>query len=157
MNIGEAAAAAGVSAKTIRYYESIGLMRAPARSAGGYRVYTPEDVHTLRFAGRARDLGFSIEEIGDLLALWRDRRRASADVKRIALGHIADLEAKIASLESMVATLRHLSRTCQGDGRPDCPILTSLAEAAPAAHAQCHASPPAEGRRAKRKSKGTTR
>jgi Cu(I)-responsive transcriptional regulator len=137
MNIGEAAAASGVTAKTIRYYESIGLLRKPARSAGGYRVYTPDDIHTLRFAGRARDLGFSIDEIAGLLALWRDRKRASADVKRIALGHIADLEAKIADLQAMAATLRHLVRTCHGDGRPDCPILSSLADPGGDAHPHC--------------------
>ncbi|MBI1244743.1 MAG: Cu(I)-responsive transcriptional regulator [Alphaproteobacteria bacterium] len=148
MNIGEAAAAAGVTAKTIRYYESIGLLRPPPRSTGGYRLYSPEDVHTLRFAGRARDLGFSIDEIGNLLALWRDKRRASADVKRIAIGHIVELEGKIAALQAMVATLRHLARTCHGDGRPDCPILTSLAEPADAGSAHCH-PPKRAGRRKK--------
>ncbi len=149
MNIGEAAEASGVTAKTIRYYEQIGLLRVPPRTPGGYRVYSPEDVHTLRFAGRARDLGFSIEEIGNLLALWRDRRRASADVKRIALGHIADLEAKIRALEAMVDTLRHLSRNCHGDGRPDCPILTSLADPSAGAHAHCHPPQRTGGRKKK--------
>ena len=127
MNIGEAANAAGVSAKMIRYYEAIGLVRAPVRTAGGYRVYSAEDVHTLRFVGRARDLGFSIEEISNLLTLWHDRSRASADVKRIATQKIASLETKIGELAAMVATLRHLAKTCHGDDRPDCPILSDLA------------------------------
>lgn len=126
MNIGEVSEAAGVSAKMIRYYESIDLIKAPRRTESGYRVYSPEDVHTLRFVGRARDLGFSIEEISSLLALWRDRSRASADVKRIATEKIAALIEKIRELDEMVASLQHLSKNCHGDGRPDCPILRSL-------------------------------
>jgi MerR family copper efflux transcriptional regulator len=127
MNIGETAAAAGVSAKMIRYYESIDLIKEPVRTEAGYRVYSPEDVHTLRFIGRARDLGFSIEEISSLLTLWHDRSRASADVKRIATEKIATLEAKIRELAAMVESLRHLAENCHGDHRPDCPILTDLA------------------------------
>jgi MerR family transcriptional regulator, copper efflux regulator len=127
MNIGQAAAASGVSAKMIRYYESIGLIAAPARTEAGYRVYASDEVHTLRFVRRTRMLGFSIEEARELLALWRDRSRASADVKRVALQHVRDLEAKIAELQAMAGTLKHLARTCHGDDRPDCPILEDLA------------------------------
>ncbi len=127
MNIGQAAAASGVSAKMIRYYESIGLIAAPARTEAGYRVYASDEVHTLRFVRRTRMLGFSIEEARELLALWRDRGRASADVKRVALQHVRDLEAKIAELQAMADTLRHLAKTCHGDDRPDCPILEDLA------------------------------
>ncbi len=128
MNIGQAAAASGVSAKMIRYYESIGLIAPPARSEAGYRVYAGDEVHTLRFVKRARSLGFSIEETRELLALWRDKERASADVKRFAQKHIADLETRIAELQGMARTLRHLAHNCHGDGRPDCPILDDLAE-----------------------------
>ncbi len=128
MNIGETAAAAGVSAKMIRYYESIDLIKAPVRTESGYRVYSQEDVHTLRFIGRARDLGFSIEEISSLLTLWHDRSRASVDVKRIAAEKIATLEGKIGELASMVETLRRLAENCNGDDRPDCPILSDLAD-----------------------------
>lgn len=128
MNIGQAARASGVSAKMIRYYESIGLIGAALRSESGYRVYSPEEVHTLRFVKRARNLGFSIDETRDLLALWRDKSRASADVKRFALNHVEALEAKIAELQAMAGTLRHLAQTCHGDGRPDCPILADLAD-----------------------------
>lgn len=127
MNIGEAAARSGVSAKMIRYYESIGLIDAPARTEAGYRVYSDEEVHTLRFVKRARTLGFSIEETRALLALWRDKSRASSDVKRFAEGHIRDLEIRIAELQGMAETLRHLARSCHGDHRPDCPILADLA------------------------------
>jgi Cu(I)-responsive transcriptional regulator len=127
VNIGQAAAASGVSAKMIRYYESIGLIAAPARTEAGYRVYSSDEVHTLRFVRRTRMLGFSIEEARELLALWRDRSRASADVKRVALQHVRDLEAKIAELQAMAGTLKHLARTCHGDDRPDCPILEDLA------------------------------
>lgn len=126
MNIGQAAETSGVSAKMIRYYEEIALIRPPARSQAGYRVYGTEDVHTLRFVRRARSLGFSIEETGTLLALWRDRSRASADVKAMALKHVADLEEKAAALQAMAASLRHLASHCHGDKRPDCPILDEI-------------------------------
>ena len=128
MNIGQASERSGVSAKMIRYYESIGLIEPAGRTGSGYRVYRPEDVHTLRFVRRARDLGFSVEEIAELLALWRKRERASADVKRLALEKIAELEGKIAELEAMAKTLRHLAENCHGDDRPDCPIIDELAE-----------------------------
>lgn len=131
MNIGQAARQSGVSAKMIRYYEATGLIPKAERSEAGYRHYTPADIHTLRFIRRARDLGFSVEGIAGLLALWRDRSRHSADVKQLALGHVADLKRKIAELEGMVATLSHLAACCQGDERPDCPILADLATAGP--------------------------
>lgn len=127
MNIGQAAAHSGVSAKMIRYYESIGLIEPPARTAAQYRVYAEDDVHTLRFVRRARDLGFSLEETRELIALWRDRSRASADVKKLAMAHVRDLEAKAAELKAMADTLRHLAAHCHGDHRPDCPILADFA------------------------------
>lgn len=126
MNIGQAAEASGVSAKMIRYYEQIGLIEPPARSQSGYRVYAEPNVHTLRFVRRARSLGFSVEETGALLALWRDRSRASADVKSLALKHVAELEEKAAALQAMAATLRHLASHCHGDQRPECPILDTI-------------------------------
>ncbi len=127
MNIGEASAASGVSAKMIRHYESIGLLPKVARSDAGYRRYDEPTVHTLRFIRRARDLGFSIAEIGELLALWRNRRRSSADVKRIALAHAAELQQRIEQMRGMQRTLEHLAHCCAGDERPDCPILDDLA------------------------------
>lgn len=127
MNIGEAARQSGVSAKMIRYYESIGLIEAPQRTQAQYRVYVGDDLHTLRFIRRARHLGFSLDETRALLALLRDKSRASADVKRLAMDHVRDLEAKAAELQAMADTLRHLAETCQGDSRPDCPILSDLA------------------------------
>jgi len=126
MNIGKAASASGVSAKMIRYYESIGLIPAARRTASGYRDYTDEDVHVLRFIRRARDLGFAVEDIAELLALWHNQERASADVKRIALGHVQALTRKISELQSMVDTLQTLAAHCHGDARPDCPILGDL-------------------------------
>ncbi|MGL4290914.1 MAG: Cu(I)-responsive transcriptional regulator [Phreatobacter sp.] len=126
MNIGEAAAASGVSAKMIRYYESIGLVSNVSRTESGYRVYSDSDVHTLRFIRRARDLGFSVKQMTHLLALWSDRSRASAEVKQIALGHVAELERKMRELRDMSKTLRHLADHCQGDARPHCPIIEEL-------------------------------
>jgi len=125
-NIGAASKASGVSAKMIRHYEEIGLLPKVARSFGNYRVYSANDIHVLRFIRRSRDLGFSIEEIRDLLGLWRNKSRSSAAVKKIAGKHIADLRTKITELESMVHTLEHLTRNCHGDHRPDCPILDDL-------------------------------
>ncbi len=126
MNIGAAASASGVSAKTIRYYETWGLIAAANRSAGGYRVYTQADVITLRFIKRARELGFSIERIRRLVDLWHDKGRASADVKRLALDHIADITAKIAAMSAMRETVQELADACDGDARPECPILRDL-------------------------------
>lgn len=126
MNIGEAARASGVSAKMIRYYEQTGLIPAADRTAAGYRDYSETDVHMLRFIRRSRDLGFSVAEINDLLGLWRDRSRQSADVKRIALARIEDLRRRIDEMEQMAATLEHLASCCAGDNRPDCPILAGL-------------------------------
>ena len=128
MNIGEASGASGISAKMIRYYEETGLISPAARTGSGYRVYGENDVQTLRFICRARDLGFTVKQIEDLLLLWRDRSRASSDVKRIATDHIADLQRKMQQLNEMVTTLEHLSRNCHGNDRPDCPILASLGE-----------------------------
>lgn len=130
MNIGEASKASGVSTKMIRYYESIGLINAPLRTESGYRVYSDNDVHALRFISQARDLGFSVEQMGSLLALWRDRSRASADVKSIALEHIRTLDEKARALQAMSKTLRHLADHCHGDDRPDCPIIEGFAAAA---------------------------
>lgn len=128
MNIGEAASRSGVTAKMIRYYEEVGLIRPPARAGNGYRAYAENNIHELRFIRRARDLGFTVEQISGLMQLWRDRSRASADVKRIALEQVAALEAKMREIEEMARTLKHLAAHCHGDGRPDCPILESLAE-----------------------------
>jgi len=131
LNIGDTAKASGVSAKMIRHYESIGLISDIARTDAGYRVYGERDVHTLRFIRRSRDLGFSIEQMRELLALWQERDRASADVKRLALDHVSMLERKAQTLQSMIGTLRHLAESCKGDDRPDCPILAGLAEPGP--------------------------
>ncbi len=127
MRIGEAARASGVSAKMIRHYEAVGLLPAAARRESNYRDYGEGDVHALRFIRRARDLGFSLAEIGGLLALWGDKARASAEVKRMALAHVEALEAKARDLSAMAATLRHLASHCQGNARPECPILEELA------------------------------
>jgi len=127
MNIGEAAQRSGVSAKMVRHYESLGLLPRVARTDAGYRQYSDKEVHTLRFIRRARDLGFSIAEIGELLKLWQNQRRSSANVKRIASAHLAALDAKMAEMAAMQKTLRHLVHCCNGDERPDCPILDELA------------------------------
>lgn len=126
MNIGEVAERAGLPAKTIRYYEDIGLVR-PLRDSNGYRAFRETDVHKLVFLGRARALGFSIGDCRTLLALWEDRERASADVRRVAKDHLAQIERKIDDLRDMRDTLKDLVRACAGDDRPDCPILSSLA------------------------------
>jgi len=126
MNIGQAAKQSGISAKIIGFHESIGLISPAVRTDSGYRVYSDHDVHTLRFVRRARDLGFSVEQMNELLALWQDRSRASADVKRIALEHVEELERKAEALREMAATLKHLAQHCHGDERPDCPILENL-------------------------------
>ena len=126
MNIGEAASASGVSAKMIRYYEETGLIPAAGRTRSGYRTYGPREVQTLRFIRRARDLGFPMEKVAELLALWQDRSRASADVKQLAEAQVAALETRIVEMQAMQATLRHLVHACAGDERPDCPILSDL-------------------------------
>ena len=126
MNIGQAARRSGLSAKMIRYYESIGLLKPANRSDSGYRLYSDDDLHTLAFIKRSRDLGFSLEEVGKLLALWQDRQRASSDVKALARQHIDELNQKIVELSSLRDTLQDLVDTCQGDHRPDCPILKGL-------------------------------
>jgi MerR family gold-responsive transcriptional activator of gol and ges genes len=126
MNIGEAARASGVSAKMIRYYEQTGLIPAAGRSLSGYRLYGPKEVQTLRFIRRARVLGFPMEKVAELLALWQDRARASADVKLVAEAQVAALAARIAEMQAMQATLRHLVQACAGDDRPECPILADL-------------------------------
>ena len=131
VNIGQAAAASGVSAKMIRHYESVGLMTPPKRTESGYRQYQDGEVHTLRFIRQARDLGFSIHEIGELLSLWHNRRRPSRLVKALAEVHIQALEQKAQELLSMKATLEHLVHCCHGDERPECPILDVLASNAP--------------------------
>ena len=136
MNIGDAAKVSGVSAKMIRYYEQIGLIPPAGRTHAGYRDYTEKDVHVLRFVRRARDLGFSVAEIDGLLQLWRNRRRRSADVKRIALDHIQDLQRRIADMQEMAATLQQLATCCSGDDRPDCPILADLEQPSAAAAGQ---------------------
>ena len=128
LDIGRAAKASGASAKMIRHYEAIGLLPKVARTHSNYRAYTAKDVHMLRFIRRARDLGFSTEEIRELLGLWRNQSRSSAAVKRVAARHIEDLKGRIAELRSMVQALEHLTRHCRGDERPNCPILEDLAQ-----------------------------
>ena len=131
MNIGEAARASGMSAKTIRYYEAAGLIAMAERTGGGYRVYTQADMHVLRFIKRARDLGFSIGRIRRLLDLWQDKSRASRDVKRLALDHIADIAAKIAAMSTVKDAVQELADKCEGNDRPECPILRDLESSAP--------------------------
>ena len=127
MNIGRAAEASGVSAKMIRHYEGAGLLPAAGRTLAGYRIYRETDVHTLRFIRRARDLGFSMKEIGTLVGLWRNRVRTSEEVKKLAIRHMRHLDEKIGELQAMRDTLAHLAQHCHGDERPDCPILDDLA------------------------------
>ena len=127
-NIGQAAQQSGVSAKMVRHYESLGLLPAVQRTDAGYRQYGDKQIHTLRFIRRARTLGFSMAEIGELLKLWQNQQRASADVKRIAQAHVADLERRIAEMQAMRQTLAELAHCCAGDDRPDCPILSGLAD-----------------------------
>jgi len=126
VNIGQASSASGISQRMIRHYEKIGLIPPAARRDSGYRDYEQRDLHTLRFIGRARDLGFPIEEIRTLLALWRDRERPSAEVKKLALSRAAELGARVVALEAMRRTLEHLADSCHGDNRPECPILNEL-------------------------------
>ncbi len=131
MNIGQAAEKAGISAKSIRYYESVGLIAQATRRDNNYRDYGDQEIAELRFIHRARSLGFSVKEVGDLLALWRDRKRASQQVREVAQRHIDDIDRKIAELQSMRATLNTLVAKCHGDDRPDCPILEDLASGKP--------------------------
>ena len=127
LNIGQAAAAAGISAKMIRHYEGIGLIPKARRTYSGYRTYSDNEIHVLRFIRHARSLGFSIKEIGELVGLWQDRRRASSRVKKLATEHIRELDQKIAQMQAMKATLERLASHCHGDDRPECPILDELA------------------------------
>jgi MerR family copper efflux transcriptional regulator len=126
MNIGQAAKTSGLSAKMIRYYESINLLPAAHRTDAGYRLYRQDDLHTLAFIKRSRDLGFSLEEVGKLLTLWQDRGRASADVKALARQHVDELNQKITEMTALRDTLQELVEHCQGNDRPDCPILKDL-------------------------------
>ncbi|WP_185265717.1 Cu(I)-responsive transcriptional regulator [Halopseudomonas xiamenensis] len=128
MNISQAAKATGLTPRMIRHYESIGLLAGTARTAAGYRLFSEQDLHTLRFIQRARSLGFSIDQISQLLALWQDRERSSATVKALARQHLQELEDKIAGLQSMHDSLSQLASCCLGDERPDCPILERLAD-----------------------------
>jgi Cu(I)-responsive transcriptional regulator len=130
MNIGGAAKASGVSAKMIRHYESVGLLTEAARTEAGYRRYSSRDVHALRFIRQSRDLGFSLDQIRELLGLWQNRARPSRQVKALAQAHIQELEEKLRELQAMKATLEHLVLCCHGDDRPDCPILDTLADPA---------------------------
>jgi Cu(I)-responsive transcriptional regulator len=159
MNIGQAATASGVSAKMIRHYEQVGLFPKPDRTDAGYRQYTEEDVHTLRFIRHARELGFSIQQIGELVGLWQNRRRPSRQVKALAEAHIKELEQKAQELLAMKATLEHLVHCCHGDDRPECPILEELAaQSAPAAtlaHGQVHTQSKIAGLRSGKATRGT--
>ena len=126
-NIGEAARLSGVSAKMVRHYESLGLLPAVSRTDAGYRQYTEREVHTLRFVKRSRDLGFSMSEIAELLALWQDRRRSNSEVRSIALKQLAELEQRMTEMGAMKRTLEYLVACCHNDQRPECPILDELA------------------------------
>jgi len=156
LNIGDAADASGVSAKMIRHYEEIGLIPKARRTDAGYRTYSGNEVHELRFIKQARNLGFSTKQIAQLLKLWRDRRRPSGKVKQLTLEHIRELDEKIREMQAMKATLEHLAKHCHGDDRPDCPILEELASPKPTVHApHCHdegarAGKPAAARRKQR-------
>jgi Cu(I)-responsive transcriptional regulator len=130
MKIGAVARATGIPAKTIRFYESVGLLAPAARSDGNYRIYGERDIAVLRFVQRARHLGFSIKEVGSLVALWHDRARASAEVRALAVAHLDDIERRLAALQAMRASLRQLIEQCHGDARPDCPIIDGLATGA---------------------------
>jgi Cu(I)-responsive transcriptional regulator len=129
MNIGEAARASGVSAKMIRHYESVGLFPQARRTEAGYRLYSEKEIATLRFIRHSRDLGFSLEQIRELLDLWQNRRRPSRQVKALAQAHLDEIDQKLRELQAMKATLSHLVHCCSGDDRPDCPIIDSLADA----------------------------
>jgi MerR family copper efflux transcriptional regulator len=148
MNIGEAAEKAGVTPKMVRHYESLGLLPKVHRTESGYRVYGEPEVHTLRFIKRSRDLGFSIPEISELVKLWQDRRRPSSSVKKVAATHLAELDRKIEEMQSMRKTLGHLIHCCQGDHRPDCPILEDLGRAKPVQAAKKTTASSAPHRRA---------
>jgi MerR family copper efflux transcriptional regulator len=130
MNIGQASKSSGLSAKLIRHYESIGVTPKVSRTSAGYRTYSETDIHVLGFVKRSRSLGFSMKEIKKLVGLWRNKARASREVKQLAVSHIEEMEAKIHELKQMVSTLRHLAEHCQGNDRPDCPILDKLAHGA---------------------------
>lgn len=150
MNIGEAATLAGVSAKMVRHYESLGLLPKVRRTESGYRVYTEREVHTLRFIKRSRDLGFSMAQIAELVKLWQDGKRPSSRVKKVASAHVEELDRKIKEMESMRKTLRHLIHCCRGDDRPDCPILEDLEGLSGTAEqpARAHAHPAPARKRA---------
>jgi MerR family copper efflux transcriptional regulator len=143
MNIGDAAKASGVSAKMIRHYESVGLFPEAQRTQAGYRLYGEKELSTLRFIRHSRDLGFSIEQIRELLGLWQNRRRPSRHVKALAQAHIQELEEKLQELQAMKATLEHLVHCCHGDDRPDCPIIDTLAQ--PHITTEATATPPKAG------------
>lgn len=145
MNIGQASEASDVSAKMIRYYESIGLVPRADRKQSGYRDYGSADIHRLRFIRRARDLNFSIEQIRDLLRLWTDRHRSNAQVKAIALEHVADLKERAKHLNEMAKALKHLASACEGNGRPECPIIEGLE----GSHDLAHCAPAAPGGKAR--------
>lgn len=139
MNIGQAAKASGVSAKMIRHYEGLGLFPEAARTDSGYRQYGQKELHQLRFIRHARDLGFSLAQVRELLGLWQDRGRSSRQVKALAQAHVDEIDRKLAELQAVKVTLQHLVHGCQGDDRPDCPILENLARQDDAAGPCCQA------------------
>jgi MerR family copper efflux transcriptional regulator len=153
MNIGQASNASGVSAKMIRYYESIGLVPPPDRSQSGYRDYGSADLHRLRFIRRARDLNFSLEQIRELLRLWTDHQRSNAEVKAIALEHVAELKQRAKHLDEMANALRHLASACEGNGRPECPIIDGLE----GSHAPSHRAPAPSSAKAGARAEGSGR